>query len=131
MVIDTLFTADFWKIVETAFIQPRNITFDGHVFLITKQLRGETVEIVYGGLQQLAENCEKKDETLKGDVIITILIDPKNQKEIFKQTVEPSQALKLSNNIELGMKNQHQIQQHNKTLIPASVIAVQFPSNSR
>ena len=29
------------------------------------------------------------------------------------------------------MRNQHQIQQHNKTLIPASVNAIQFPSNSR
>ena len=42
--IDTLTTAEFWKIVEAAFIQPRNITFDRHVFLITKQLREETVE---------------------------------------------------------------------------------------
>ena len=42
--IDTLSTVDFWKIAEEAFIRPRNITFDRHVFLITKQRRGETVE---------------------------------------------------------------------------------------
>ena len=131
MIIDALFTAVFLKIVETAFIRPWNITFDGHVFLITKQLRGETVKHVYGKLKKLAENSEKKDETLKRDVIITILIDPEKQKEILKQTVEPRQALKLSNNMELGMGNQHQSQQHNKTLIPASVIAIQFPSNSQ
>ena len=43
IMIDTLATIDFWKIVEEAFIRPRNITFDRYVFLITKQLRGETV----------------------------------------------------------------------------------------
>ena len=48
IMIDTLATAEFWKIVEEAFIRPRNITFDLHVFLITKQLRGETVEHFYG-----------------------------------------------------------------------------------
>ena len=46
--IDTLSTAEFWKIVEVAFIRTRNITFAHHVFLITKQLRGETVEHFYG-----------------------------------------------------------------------------------
>ena len=36
IMIDTLSTAEFWKIVEAAFIPPRIITFDRHVFLITK-----------------------------------------------------------------------------------------------
>ena len=35
----------------------------------------------------------------------------------------------LAINMELGMRNQHQIQQHNKTLIPASVHAIQFPAS--
>ena len=48
IMIDTLTTVDFWKIVEEAFVRPRNINFDRHVFLITKQLRGETVEHFYG-----------------------------------------------------------------------------------
>ena len=42
IMIDTLSTVDFWKIVEEAFIRPRNITFDCHVFLIKKQLRGNS-----------------------------------------------------------------------------------------
>ena len=41
---DTLTTAEFWKIVEDAFIRPRNIKFDRYVFLIKKQLRVETIE---------------------------------------------------------------------------------------
>ena len=34
IMIDTLTTAEFWNIVEEAFIRPRNITFGRHVFLI-------------------------------------------------------------------------------------------------
>ena len=33
--------------------------------------------------------------------------------------------------MELGMQNQHQIQQHNKALIQASVNAIQYPPSSR
>ena len=65
------------------------------------------------------------------DVIITNLIDPEIKKDLRKQSVEPSQALELAVNMELGMLNQHQIQQHNKTLISANVNAIQFPNNSR
>ena len=43
--------------------------------------------------------------------------------------VEPRQALELATDMEPGMQNQHQIQQHNNTLIPASVNAIQFLSN--
>ena len=61
------------------------------------------------------------------DVFITNLIDAEIQKELLNQTVEPRQALKLAINMEFGMRNQHQIQRHNKNIIPA----IQFPSNSR
>ena len=84
-------------------------------------------------LKELAENCdfENKEETLIRDVFITNLIDPEIQKELLKQTVEPRQALDLAINMELGMRNQHQIQQHNKIVVPANVNAVQFNNNSR
>ena len=133
IMIDTLATVDFWKIVEEAFICPRNITFDRDIFLITKKLRGETVEHFYGKLKELAENCdfENKEETLIRDVFITNLMDPEIQKELLKQTVELRQVLELAINMELGMRNHHQIQQHNKTVVPANVNAVQFANNSR
>ena len=133
ILIDTLVTVDFWKIVEEAFIHPGNITFNRHVFLITKQLRGETVKHFYGKLKELAENCdfENKEETLIRDVFITNLMDPEIQKELLKQTVEPRQALELAINEELGMRNQHQIQQHNKIVVPANVNAVEFYNNPR
>ena len=87
IMIDTLSAAEFRKIVEAAFIHPRNITFDRHVFLIAKQLRGEAVENFYGKLRELAENCdfENKEETLIRDIFITNLIDPEIQKELLKQ----------------------------------------------
>ena len=44
---DTQTSAEFGKIVEVAFIRPRDITFDMYVFLITKTLRLETVEHFY------------------------------------------------------------------------------------
>ena len=89
--IDTLATVDFGKIVEEAFIRPRNITFDRHVFLITKQLREVSVEHLYGKLKELAENCdfENKEETLIRNVFITNLMDPEIRKKLLKQTVEP------------------------------------------
>ena len=65
------------------------------------------------------------------DVFITNLVDQEIQKELLKQKVEPRQVLDLAINMELGMRNQHQIQQHNKIFISASVKAVQFPNSSR
>ena len=134
IMIDTLTIIEFWKIVEEAFFRPRIATFDRHLFLITKQLRRETVELFYGKLKELAENCnfENKEETLIRNVFIIHLIDPENQKKLLKQTAEPRQALELKVNmdLELGMRNQHQIQQRNKIITPASVNALQFPNSS-
>ena len=58
-------------------------------------------------------------------------MDPEIQNELLKQTVDPRQALELAINMELGMRNQHQIQQHNKMVVPANVNAVQIANNSR
>ena len=126
--IDTLSTAEILKVAEANFIRPRNVTFDRHVFLITKQFRVDTVEHFYGTLKELADNgdFENKDVTLIRNVFITTLIDPEIQKDLLKQRVEPRQELELALNMQLRMRNQHQIQQHNKNLIPASVKTFQF-----
>ena len=110
IMINSLTTAEFWKIVEEAFIRPRKVTSDRHVFLITKQLRGETLTHFYGKLKQFTENYDfgNNEKTLLRDVLVTNLIDPEKQKERLKQTVEPSKALKLATHMELGMRNQHQ-----------------------
>ena len=81
--------------MEAPFIRPRNVTFDRHVFLITKKFRGETVKHFYGKLKKLAENCnfENKEDTLLRDAFITNFTDPEIQKQLLKQTVERRQAL--------------------------------------
>ena len=130
--IDTLTTAEF-EGRRRRVHKTKKHHFDRHVFLITKQLRGETVENFYGKIVESVENCqfENKEETLLRDVFITNLIDPEIQKQLLKQTVETRQARESAINVELGMQNQHQIQQHNKTLIPASVNAIQYPPSTR
>ena len=126
--IDTLSTAEIWNAAEANFIRPGNITFDRHVFLITKQFRVETVEHFYGTLKELADHgdFENKDVTLIRNMFITNLTDPEIQKDLLKQRVEPRQELELAINMQLRMWNQHQIQQHIKNLIPASVKTFQF-----
>ena len=101
IMIDTLSTAEYWKIVEAAFIRPRNITFDCHVFLITIQLRGETVERFYGKQKFLAENCdfEKEGETLIRDVFTTNLTDPEFQKNSQTDS-ETASGFRISNQYE-------------------------------
>ena len=56
--IDTLSTAEFWKTEDDAFKRPRKTTFDRLVFLITKQLCGQTVEHFSRKLKELAKNCD-------------------------------------------------------------------------
>ena len=82
--------------------------------------------------KELAENCdiENKEKTSMMDVFIANPTDPEIQNELHEQMVEPRQ-LELAINMELGMRNQHQIQQHNKTLIPDSVNTIQHPPSTR
>ena len=89
ILVDTLSTAGFWRIVVEAFIGTQNITFDRHVILIAKQLWGETIQHFYENPKKLATNCDfkNKEETLIRDVFITKLIGPEMQKEFLKKTV--------------------------------------------
>ena len=77
-----------------AFIRLRKKTFDRHVFLITNQIRGETVKNFLGKLRDLAEKCDlvNKEETLIRHVFMTILIDPEVQKKLLKQTTAEQNA---------------------------------------
>ena len=76
------------------------------------------------------EQLENKEETLIRDVLIKNLIDPEIQKEPHKRTVDPRQAMELATNMEDGMRDQHQAQQHNRTLIPASSNTIQYPTST-
>ena len=65
------------------------------------------------------------------DGFSTSLIDSDIQKKNSLKNGRTKTSLLLVINMELGMQKQHQIQQHNKTLIPASVNAVHYPANLR
>ena len=57
IMVSTLSTAEFCKIVNKTITSPRNVTFDRYVFLITKQLPGETVEHFYGKLKEVGKKA--------------------------------------------------------------------------
>ena len=82
------------------------------IIFLAKQLRDKTVEHSYEKHKELTKNCgfENNEEILIRDVFITKPIDPEIQKDVLKQTTEPRQVLDLAINIELGIRNQHQIQ---------------------
>ena len=60
-------------------------------------------------------------------MLIPHLNDPEIQKEHLKQTAEPRKAFEVATNMKIGMRNQHQVQKNNKTLISASVYTIQYP----
>ena len=55
--MDTL-TAELWKIMEDAFIYPRNILFNRYMLLTTKQSKGESIEHFFVKLKELPKNCD-------------------------------------------------------------------------
>ena len=106
--MDILTTAELWNIMEATFIRQRNITFDRCMLLTTKQSKGESI---FGKLKELSENCElgSQEDTLIRDLFIANMQDPEIQRELLRETLEPSQALRLVINMELGQRNQLQI----------------------
>ena len=59
----------------------------------------------------MSENCElgNLEDNLRGDLFLANMQDPGIQMELLKETVEPAQALRLENNMDLGPQNQRQI----------------------
>ena len=111
--MDILTTAELWNIMEATFIRQRNITFDSfdrYMHLTTKQSKGESIEHFFGKLKELSENCElgrrTQEDTLIRDLFIANMQDPEIQRELFRETLEPAQALRLAINMELGQRNQ-------------------------
>ena len=105
---------ELWQAMEDSFTKVRNITYDRFVFYSCKQQNGESVESFYGRLIELAENCTLGSEeiTLILDAFILNMIDHETQKELLKETVEPSKALEIAIQMEMGAQNQHKINQN-------------------
>ena len=103
-----------WQAMEDSFTKVRNITYDRFDFYSCKQQKGESVERFYGRLIELAENCTlgSEETTLIRDAFIINMIDHETQKELLKETVEPSKALEIAIQMEMGAQNQHKINQN-------------------
>ena len=104
---------ELWQAMEDSFTKVRNITYDRIVFYSCKQQKGESVESFYGLLIELAENCTlgSEETTLIRDAFILNMIDHQTQKELLKETVEPSKALEIAIQMEMGAQNQQKINQ--------------------
>ena len=72
------------------------------------------MESFYGRLIELAENCNlgSEETTLICDAFILNMIDHETQKELLKETVEPSKALEIAIQMEIGAQNQQKINQN-------------------
>ena len=103
-----------WQAMEDSFTKVRNITYDRFVFYSCKQQKGESVESFYGRLMEQAENCilSSEETTLICDAFILNMIDHETQKELLKETVEPSKALEIAIQMEMGAQNQQKINQN-------------------
>ena len=100
--------------MEDSFTKVRNITYDCFVFYSCKQQKGESVGSFYGRLIELAENCNlgSEETTLIRDAFILNMLDHETQKELLKETVEPSKALEIAIQMEMGAQNQQKINQN-------------------
>ena len=105
-----------------------HITYDRFVFYSCKQQKGESIESFYGRLIELAENCTlgSEETTLIRDAFILNMIDHETQKELLKETVEPSKALEIAIQMEMGAQNQQKI---NQNLISGTNSVNSFNSN--
>ena len=99
--------------MEDSFTKVRNITNDRFVFYSCKQQKGESVESFYGRLIEQDENCSlgSEETSLTRDALILNMIDHETQKELLKETVEPSEALEIAIQMEMGAQNQQKINQ--------------------
>ena len=100
--------------MEDTFTKVRNITYDCFVFYSCKQQKGESVGSFYGRLIELAENYTlgSEETTLIREAFILNMIDHETQKELLKETLEPSKALEIAIQMEMGAQNQHKINQN-------------------
>ena len=105
---------ELWQAMEDSFTKVRNIISDRFVFYSSKQQKGESVESFYGRLIELAENCTlgSEETTLIRDAFILNMIDHETQKELLKETFEPTKALEIAIQMEMGAQNQQKLNQN-------------------
>ena len=117
-------TLKLWEMMEIAFIHPGNITFDHYVFFSRKQKKGETVELFYSILKELAENCdfENREEVKIRDIFITNMLNDDIQRELLRDTVDTERALSIAVNMEMGHQNQQRSSSNNNNSAAGSTV---------
>ena len=118
---------DCWQRIH---LDPETQNLTGTSFWSQKN-SGLAVERFYGQLLKRPADFQNKEQTLIRYIFISNQIDSETQIELLKQTVEPCKALELVISMELGIRNQLQLQADNKTLISAIVNAIQYPPSIR
>ena len=89
--------------MEIAFIRPKNIKFDRHLFFLRKQQKGENVERFYSILKELAQNCDFES----------------------RETLDPERALSTAATMEMGHQNQQRISSNNNNANGTAINAIQ------
>ena len=102
--LDEVSTKNLWDILNKTFIQIHKITFGRYLFLTRKHQKGEPNEKLYGHLKELSKNCDlgEQRDTIIRDVFNAIMQSEDIQKELLRETMEPSKALTIPINIEMG-----------------------------
>ena len=105
---------ELWQALEDSFKKVGNITYGRFVFYSCKQQKVESVESFYGRLIEQTENCSlgSEETTLIRDAFILNMIDQETQRELLKETVEPSKALEIAIQMEMGAENCQKINQN-------------------
>ena len=80
--MDIVITVELRRIMEEAFIKPRNVTFDRYLIFTRKQSKEESIEHFYGKLEELSENCVlgNQEDTLIRDLLIAHIQDSDTRK---------------------------------------------------
>ena len=106
---------ELWQAMEDSFTKVGNITYDRFfsIHVSSKKESRLKVSMVVSFIE-LAENCTlgSEETTLIRDAFILNMIDHETQKELLKETVEPSKALEIAIQMERGAQNQQKINQN-------------------
>ena len=86
--IDQISTKDLWQSLDNVPTKQRKIPSDRYTFLTQKQLKGEPVEIFYGCLREISQNCGLGDheEFIIRDVFIANMQVGEIMRELLEET---------------------------------------------
>ena len=99
------------KACSDSFEKTRNLTFDRYLFFTRKQKTEENLEQFLCALKELAQFCQfgTLESTLIRDIFTAHLNDFEIQKELLKETKNPSAPFDLALRMELSLTNTRQL----------------------